>query len=292
LRVFVAGASGAIGRPLVPKLVAAGHEVTGMTRSEERAGRIREAGAAAAVLDVFDRDALTAAVTGARTEVVVSELTSLPERLDYRSSDTMAATNRVRTAGTANLIDAARTAGAHRFICQSIAFRTMGDAARAVADMEAAVTGAEGIDGLVLRYGQFYGPGTYYGEGGFTTRDVRRRRMAVVGKGTGVVPFIHVDDAADATVAAVERGAPGVYDIVDDEPAAMRDWLPVFAKAAGAPKPFRVPVWVARLVVGREAAAAAVGVHDPSNEKAKRELGWMPAHPSWRTGFAQSFERT
>jgi 2-alkyl-3-oxoalkanoate reductase len=309
MRVFVAGAGGAIGRPLVPKLVGAGHEVTGMTRSEAKAEEVRRAGARAAIVDVFDADALRAAVQEARAEVVVHELTALPNRLDFRKKDLYAPTNRVRTEGTRNLLDAARAAGARRFVSQSIAFAyrnegarvkneddplldgaagPFGSGVRALREMEAMVLGSERINGLVLRYGFFYGPGTHYGRDGAIVADIRRRRLPIVGKGTGVFSFIHVDDAADATVAAVERGAPGVYNVTDDEPAAMSAWVPVLAEAAGARRPLRVPVWLARLIGGRQAADFASELRGASNEKAKRELGWQPAHPSWRTGFAES----
>jgi nucleoside-diphosphate-sugar epimerase len=308
MRVFVAGASGAIGRPLVRKLVAAGHEVTGMTRSEARAEEVRAAGADAAVVDVFDVDALRGAVAEAAPDAVVHQLTALPERLDFRKKDLYAETNRLRTEGTRNLLDAARAAGSRRFVAQSIAFAYhpeggvksedeplfrdapggFGTAVEALREMEETVVGADHLDGLVLRYGFFYGPGTYYGPDGTTTEDVRRRRMPVVGKGTGTFSFIHVDDAADATVAALDRGAPGVYNVVDDEPAPMSEWVPVFAEAAGAKRPLRVPAWLAGLVAGKQAAGFALELRGASNEKAKRELGWRPAHPSWRTGFAES----
>lgn len=309
MRVFVAGASGAIGRPLVPKLMAAGHEVTGMTRSEERAEAVRAAGARAAVVDVFDAERLRAAVAEARAEVVIHELTSLPERLDFRKEGVYEPTNRLRTEGTRNLLDAARDAGARRFVCQSIAFAyrpdgarvktesdplmddipgNFGSGVRALHEMETMVLGAEGVESVVLRYGFFYGPGTYYAEDGTTTADVRRRRMPVVGRGTGVFSFVHVDDAADATVAAAERGEPGIYNIADDEPVPMSEWLPEFARAAGAKRPLRVPVWLARFVGGREVPTFALELRGASNEKAKRELGWQPAHPTWRTGFAEA----
>jgi 2-alkyl-3-oxoalkanoate reductase len=309
VRVFVAGATGAVGRPLVPKLVAAGHEVTGMTRSESKAEDVRRAGARAVVADVFDVDALGAAMEEARPEVIVHELTALPDRIDFRKADTYAATNRVRTEGTRNLIDAARTAGARRIVCQSIAFAyrmdgeglktendtllseaagAFGSGVRALREMEAMVLGADGLDGLVLRYGFFYGPGTYYAADGTSTDDVRRRRMPIVGKGSGVFSFIHVDDAADATVAAVERGAAGVYNVTDDEPAPMTEWVPVFAQAAGAKPPRRVPVWLARFVAGKDVSNFALELRGASNEKAKRELGWKPAHSSWRSGLAES----
>jgi nucleoside-diphosphate-sugar epimerase len=309
MRVFVAGASGAVGRPLVPKLVAAGHEVTGMTRSETKTEDIRRAGARAVVADVFDVDALRAAMEEARPEVIVHELTALPDRIDFRKADTYSATNRVRTEGTRNLIDAGLAAGARRLVCQSIAFayrmdgeglKTEGDpllseaggafgsGVSALREMEAMVLGSDGLDGLVLRYGFFYGPGTYYAADGTSTDDVRRRRLPIVGKGSGVFSFIHVDDAADATVAAVERGAAGVYNVTDDEPAPMREWVPVFAQAAGAKPPRRVPVWLARFVAGKDVSNFAVELRGASNQKAKRELGWEPAHSSWRSGFAES----
>jgi nucleoside-diphosphate-sugar epimerase len=309
MRVFVAGASGAIGRPLVRKLVAAGHEVTGTTRSEERAEEIRRAGAQAAVLDALDADALRTAVEAARAEVIVHQLTALPDRMDFRKKELYEPTNRVRTEGTRNLLDAGRAANTRRFVCQSIAFAYRNEGSRvkteddpllddapgafasgvrALHEMEAMALGAEGIESLVLRYGFFYGPGTHYGRDGTIIADIRRRRMPIVGKGTGVFSFIHVDDAADATAAAVERGAPGVYNITDDEPAPMSQWLPVVADAAGAKRPFRAPAWLARLVAGKEAATFSLDLRGASNEKAKRELGWQPAHPSWRTGFEES----
>jgi nucleoside-diphosphate-sugar epimerase len=306
VRVFVAGASGAIGRPLVPQLVAAGYQVTGTTRSEERAGAIRAAGARAAVCNALDAEALRAAVAEAAPEVVVHQLTALPDRFDPRDKEIYAATNRLRAEGTRHLIDAARAAGARRLVWQSIAFayapgaqpevmdedarlavgapQPFGDGVRAIDDMERAVVGAEGLEGIVLRYGWFYGPGTYYADDGSMTADVRRRRFPVIGKGTGLFSFVHVEDAASATVAAVERGAPGMYNVVDDDPAPQREWLPVFADAIGAKKPLRVPVWVARLVVGKIATVAGVQP-GASNAKAKRELGWEPRWPSWREGF-------
>jgi 2-alkyl-3-oxoalkanoate reductase len=306
MRVFVAGASGVIGRALVPQLVAAGHEVTGTTRAEERAEGIRASGARAVVCDALDADALRAAVEQAAPEVVVHQLTSLPHRFDPRDKGIYAATNRVRGEGTHNLIAAARAAGARRLVCQSIAFAyapgaqpevmdedarlalgsppPFGDAVRAIDEMERAVLGAEGLEGVVLRYGWFYGPGTFYADDGSMAHDVRKRRFPVIGRGTGLFSFVHVDDAASATVSAVERGAPGIYNVVDDDPAPQREWLPFYAEAIGAKKPLRVPVWIARLVVGK--IATMVGVQPgASNAKAKRELGWEPRWRSWRQGF-------
>jgi nucleoside-diphosphate-sugar epimerase len=309
MRVFVAGASGAIGKPLVEQLTAAGHEVTGTTRSEERAETIRARGARAVICDALDAGALRAAVAEAAPEVVIHQLTSLPNRFNPRDKNIYAATNRVRTEGTSNLIAAARAAGARRLVCQSIAFAyqpaskpevmdedaplafsapaPFGDGVRAMDEMERAVLGAEGLEGVVLRYGWFYGPGTYYAADGSMAADVRRRRLPVVGKGTGLFSFIHVDDAASATVAAVERGAPGIYNVVDDDPAPQREWLPVYAEAIGAKKPLRVPVWVARLAVGKIATMAGLQP-GASNARAKRELGWEPRWRSWREGFREA----
>jgi 2-alkyl-3-oxoalkanoate reductase len=309
MRVFVAGASGAIGRPLLRRLVAAGHEVTGTTRSEERAEAIRAAGARAVICDALDADALRAAVVEAAPEVVVHELTALPHRFNPRDKQMYAPTNRVRREGTRHLIAAAQVAGARRIVCQSIAFAyapgerpevkdedaplaleaplPFGDSVRAIDEMERAVVGAAGLEGLVLRYGWFYGPGTYFADDGSVARDVRRRRLPMIGKGIGLYSFVHVEDAASATVAAVERGAPGVYNVVDDEPAPGREWLHAYAETIGAKKPLRVPVWVARLAMGKIATMADVQA-GASNAKAKRELGWEPRWPSWRQGFREA----
>jgi len=296
-----------MGRPLVRQLVAAGHEVTGMTRREERAAEIREAGASAVVCDVFDAAALERAVMEAAPEVVVHQLTSLPPRIDYKAKDDLlAATNRVRSEGTRNLLAAAKAAGSRGLVAESVAFLyapegervkdedaplfhgappPFGGAVEALADLERQVTGAEGIEGLVLRYGWLYGPGTYFDRDGSQTEEARKRRLPIVGKGTGTFSFVQVEDAAAATVAAVERGTPGVYNVVDDEPAPMREWVPAFAEAVGAKPPRRVPVWLARLAAGPAAATTATELRGASNAKAKRELGWQPAYPSWRQGF-------
>lgn len=305
MRIFVAGASGAIGRPLVRQLLDAGHEVMGMTRRQERAKEIRAAGAEAIVCDVFDAERLREAVVVAAPEVVVHALTALPPRFNPKS-DYLAPTNRIRVEGTRNLIAAARAAAARRLVAESVSFfyrpqggwvkdeeaplnedapGHFGAALEAIAALERQVLGTEGIEGMVLRYGWFYGPGTYYDSTGSQAEDVRKRRAPVVGKGTGTFSFVHVEDAASAAVAAVERGAPGIYNVVDDEPTPLSEWLPVYAEALGAKPPRRVPVWLARLAAGGYAATAALEMRGASNAKAKRELGWEPAHPSWRQGF-------
>ena len=306
MKVFVAGASGVIGRSLIPQLVAAGHEVTGGTRSEESAEQIRGLGAQAVVGDVFDRETVVSQMKAAAPEVVVNELTSLPERYNPRRKRFYEATNRVRSEGGANLIAGAQAAGARRFITQSIAFlyapegemvkdeearpfthapEPFGSSVQAMVGHERAALEADDLEGVVLRYGQFYGPDGYYARDGFIGRQVRKRRFPIVGKGTGVFSFIHVDDAAGATVAALDRGAPGLYNVVDDEPSPMHEWLPVYAEALGAKPPRRVPVWLAKIVAGAGTAGMAIGLRGASNGKAKRELAWQPRFPSWRQGF-------
>jgi nucleoside-diphosphate-sugar epimerase len=308
MRVFVAGASGALGRPLVRQLLAAGHTVTGMTRREEAAAELRAAGAEAAVCDVFDAAALRAAVTAAKPDAVVHALTALPPRIKPRE-DYLAATNRIRTEGTRNLVAATRAAGAKRLVAESVCFfyepsggwvkdegaplvrspsGRVEAAVDAIRDLENQVLGAEGIEGLVLRFGWLYGEGTYYAPDGAIAEETRRRRYPIVGEGSGTFSFIHVEDAAAAIAAALRQGSHGVYNVADDEPARLSEWLPVYARELGARPPRRVPVWLARLLAGGAVAASAVELRGAANAKAKRELGWAPAHPSWRRGFAET----
>jgi nucleoside-diphosphate-sugar epimerase len=311
VRVFLAGAAGVIGRPLVAQLLGAGHEVTGTTRREDRAVALRAAGMQAVVCDLLDRDAAAAAVRAAAPEVVIDQLTSLPRDYDIRRRDLYDATNRVRRDGTANLLAAARAAGARRYLLQSISFLTrpagppvldedapawtdapapFGESVRILLGSEQAVTGAGDIEGLVLRYGLFYGPGTYYAADGAIAAEVRRRRFPLVGTGAGISSYIHVADAAAATVAALGHGAPGVYNVTDDEPAALRDWLPVYARAIGARPPRRVPRWVARLLAGAFPAALATGARGAANARARAQLAWAPMLPTWREGFASHLD--
>ena len=308
MKVFVAGASGVVGRPLVRQLVKGGHEVAGMTSRSENAGAIEAAGAASVVCDALNAQAVAAAVRDAAPEVVISQLTRLPRDYNPRKID-YGPSNRARTEGGHNLMEAATAIGVRRFITQSIAFiyapegamvkdeeaepwidppEPFADGARSTLDHEREVVEATGIAGLVLRYGQFYGPGTYYASDGSVAEQVRRRRFPIVGSGRGTFSFIHTEDAASATVAAVDRGSPGIYNVVDDEPAAGREWLPVYAEALGAKPPRRVPTWLARMVAGRFAVMMATELRGASNAKAKRELGWEPRYPSWRTGFSEA----
>jgi 2-alkyl-3-oxoalkanoate reductase len=305
LRVFVAGATGAIGRPLVSQLIAAGHEVVGTTRSEERAAWLREQGAEAAVVDVLDSDAFRAAVSEARPEVLVHQLTDLPQEFSPRFR--YGTTGALRTTVTRDLIEAGRGAGARRLVVQSVAFyyapggaevhdeddplltadeapSGLGEAAASLHELEGQVLEADGLDGLVLRYGYFYGPGTWFDHGTKLARSYQRRLSPIVGTGSGRFPLVHVEDAASATVAAVERGAPGVYNVTDDEPAVVGEWLTGFAEAVGGKPPLRVPLWLGQLVAGGTATMMETA-RGASNAKAKRELGWEPGYPTWREGL-------
>jgi nucleoside-diphosphate-sugar epimerase len=300
VRVFIAGASGAIGRPLVRQLRDSGHEVVGMTRSEERAAALREQGAEAVLADALDAGGVRAAVEGAGPDVVVNQLTDLAQPLNPRKyADWLAGTNRLRREGTRSLADAAEAVGATKFVSQSVAFAytfepgvkteesprlgaEVGAMATAVDELERITLAAPG--GIVLRYGFFYGPGTGYARDGQQVEMIKRRQSPIVGRGEGVFPFIHVEDAASATVAAIEHGGLGVYNVVDDDPAPAREWIPYVAELVGAPKPRRVPKFVAKLFAG-SLAAMATQLQAISNEKAKRELGWAPRYATWRDGF-------
>jgi nucleoside-diphosphate-sugar epimerase len=305
MRVFVAGATGVIGRPLCKQLVAAGHEVTALTRAEANAERLRTAGVTPVVADIYDRDAVIAAAAASRAEAVVHQLTAIPARVPPRQAGRLLEpTNRLRTEGTQILLAAARAAGATRFIAQSISFvlapegpspageeppwthppRAVARMFEAVAELEAMVTGAPDVTGVTLRFGALYGPGTIFATGGEMIVGVARRRVPIVGRGDGVFSFCHVDDAAAATVCALERGA-GVYNIVDDEPAPVRDWLPHLAEIIGAPTPRRIPQWLAWLGAGSYAVYLMARQRAVSNRKARDELGFVPSIPSWRTGF-------
>ena len=310
MRVFVAGATGNIGRPLVAQLRQAGHEVVGTTRSAERAAMIQNLGAEPVVVDALDTDGLLRAVVEARPEVVINQLTSLPQKLDYkRAEETFGPTTELRGRVGPALAGAAAEAGAKRLIAQSVCFfyASTGKPVHAEADplidpppelpqargaialqaLEQSTVETPGLDGVVLRYGFFYGPGSAYAGEGAWAKDVRRRRLPIVGKGAGIFSFIHMDDAVSATIAALERGS-GIYNVCDDDPAPMSEWLPAYAEALGAKPPRRVPVWLASLVAGKQAAGMATRLEGASNEKARRELGWQPRYPSWRQGFREA----
>jgi 2-alkyl-3-oxoalkanoate reductase len=307
MRVFVAGATGAIGTRLVPQLVERGHDVIGTSRSWEKADTLRAQGAEPVVLDLLDRDAVREAVAAARPEAIVHQGSALAGLSDLKHFDrTFAQTNRLRIEGTDALLAAMREAGVGRLVAQSFAgwpyareggpvktekdpldptpVPAMRETVAAIRHLEQTVTAAGGI---ALRYGGFYG----------SPEDaqlelVRRRRFPIVGDGGGIWSFVHLEDAAAATVLALERGAPGVYNVVDDEPAAVREWLPALAATIGAKPPRRVPRWLARLVAGESGVVLMTEIRGASNAKAKRELGWSLRYPSWRQGFAAAYRGT
>jgi nucleoside-diphosphate-sugar epimerase len=307
MRVFVAGATGAIGKQLVPCLVEAGHEVHGMTRSESKQAMLGELGAVPVVADALDPDQVAEAVGRARPDVIVHQLTAIPATLDLRHFDRdFALTSRLRTEGTDHLLSAGQAVGVRRFVAQSHILsyartggpvkseedpldpapaREMRETVAAIRHLEEAVLGARWTEGIVLRYGHFYGPGTSLAPGEEQVELVRRRKFPLVGDGGGVWSFIHVADAAEATVAAVEHGSRGVYNVVDDDPAPVAKWLPALAEELGAKKPMRVPRFVGRLFAGEAGVVMMTELRGASNAKAKRELGWHPAHPSWRQGL-------
>jgi nucleoside-diphosphate-sugar epimerase len=305
MRVFVAGATGAIGMRLVPRLVAAGHSVVGMTHRPEKVATIRLMGADAAVADGLEPEAVRAAVTKVRPEVIIHEMTDLKGASDLRKFDELfVASNCLRTEGTDHLLAAAKATGVKRFIAQSFCgwpYAPGGDPIKAetapldpdpprelrctldaIRYLESAVLGFG--EGLVLRYGAFYGPATGLFDGPMVDQ-LRHRKAPVIGDGNGWWSFIHIDDAAEATALAVTRGAPGIYNIVDDEPVPVRDWLPALAVLLGAKPPRTVPAWLARLAVGEHIVAMMTTNRAGSNSKAKQELGWQPVYRSWRQGF-------
>jgi nucleoside-diphosphate-sugar epimerase len=304
MRVFVTGASGAIGTRLVPQLIDAGHEVVGTVRSPGNAERVRELGAEPVVLDLLHAGRVREAVLASEPEAIVHEATALADATWGRNFDKVfAGTNALRTQGTDALLAAAREAGVRRFVAQSFASyryaRTggpvkaeedpldpdpPGNARRSWAAMEYLDRTVVEAGGIALRYGLFYGAAN---DG--LIEPVRKRQYPIIGDGRGISSWIHLDDAAAATVLALEHEAPAIYNVVDDEPAAVRDWLPVVAEALGAPEPRRFPVWLARLVAGEAAVVMGTDARGASNEKAKRELGWTPRYPTWRYGFWEAY---
>jgi len=306
MKVFVAGATGVLGRALVPVLVAAGHDVVGSTRSASRTGLIEAAGATAVICDALDPDAVHRTVTEAAPEVVIHQLTALPDSFAKlrRGSEP---TNRLRREGTRHLVEAAVAAGTRRVIAESIAFlyppsrpglageeepiwidapQAYATMIAALAELEHTVTRTPGIEGIVLRYGTLYGPGTFYAPHGDLIRQLRKRRMPIVGSGAGITSFLHVNDAATATTRALRNGAPGVYNVIDDDPVAFQDLLPTLAALLDAKPPLRVPAWLARPLAGSVGIAVMTQQRGAANEKAKRELGWQPHYSTWRDGLA------
>jgi nucleoside-diphosphate-sugar epimerase len=310
MKVLVAGAAGAIGRQLLPRLAENGHEVVGLTRSAEKADLVRALGAEPAIADALDAEQVARAVAEAEPEAILHELTALSDPIDPRHLDRgFGPTNRLRTEATDHLLSAGRAAGVERFLAQSFAgwpyersgawvkgeedrldrdpAPSMRRMHAAIRHLEEAVVGADWTVGIVLRYGGFYGPNTWMAPEGEHTQLIRARKFPVVGSGAGVWSFVHVGDAAEATVAALERGRRGIYNVVDDEPAAVKEWLPAVAQSLGAKPPRHVPRWLGRLAAGEATVVMMTEIRGASNEKAKRELGWAPAHPSWRQGIGR-----
>jgi nucleoside-diphosphate-sugar epimerase len=311
MKVFVAGATGALGKQLVPMLVERGHDVTGMTRTPSKEELIRSMGARPAVADAFDPEGVAQAVGQAEPDAVVHELTDLTGTFARNIDKSFATTNRLRTEGTDHLLAAAKAAGARRFVAQSFAGwpskpvggpvkseddplndnppNSVRESLAAIRHVEDTVTHADGLDGLALRYGGFYGQGTSLAADppGELTEMIRKRRVPIIGDGSGIWSLIHIEDAASATAAALERGAPGVYNVVDDDPVPVRELMPELARQLGAKPPRHLPRWVGRLAGGEAGVMMMTEIRGATNDKAKRELGWEPRYPSWRQGFKE-----
>ncbi|HET9775782.1 MAG TPA: NAD(P)-dependent oxidoreductase [Gemmatimonadaceae bacterium] len=313
MRVFVTGGTGAIGKFLLPLLLENKHEVVALTRSVIKATALEESGVSAVIADPLDKNALTAAVRRAEPEVIIHELTALSKAGNFRKLDEeFTLTNRFRTEVTDTLLAAARTIGTPRFIAQSYCgwpyARTGGPVKTeedpldpkppenfvrtlaAIRSLEDKIRSTTFLQGIALRYGNFYGPGTAIGKRGMVVEMIRKRRLPIIGGGGGVWSFIHILDAARATLAAMTRGAPGSYNIVDDEPAKVSTWLPVLAAAVGAKPPYKIPHWLGELLVGKNGVMMMTQIRGCSNAKAKKELGWAPVYPSWRIGFVDGLE--
>jgi nucleoside-diphosphate-sugar epimerase len=311
MKVFVAGATGAIGKQLVPMLVEEGHEVTGMTRTAAKADLVRSLGARPAVADALDPEAVAKAVAEAEPEAIVHEMTDLTGTFARNIDRSFATTNRLRTEGTDHLLAAAKGVGTRRFVAQSFAGwpsdptggpvkteddplqqhppKTIIQSLAAIRHVEETVTRADGIEGFALRYGGFYGPGTSIGlePPGEVLEAVRNRRLPVVGNGAGIWSLVHIRDAAAATAAALERGEPGVYNVTDDEPTPVSAFLAELAAAVGAKPPRHFPRWVGRVLAGEAGVMMMTEIRGAANAKAKRELGWELRYPSWRQGIRE-----
>lgn len=310
MRIFIAGATGALGSRLAARLAEASHEVFGSSRNEAGRATVDALGGTGLVMDPLDADSVRAVVAEAKPDVVVHQLTALSNMSGNmkKFDQDFTMTNRLRTETTDHLLAASRESGVRRFVAQSYGGhwtnqRTGGpvkteddsliddpgkaarETLRAIKHLEAAVTAAPDIEGVVLRYGNFYGLGNTVSRTGEMGEMVRRGRFPVVGGGAGVWSWIHIDDAAAATVAAIERGAAGIYNITDDDPAPIADWLPYLAEQLGGKEPMRLPAWLAKPLIGELGLALMTTVRGSSNAKAKRELGWTPTYASWRDGF-------
>ena len=310
MRVFVAGSTGVVGRNLVPLLLESGHEVVALVRTPQKGKEAEALGAKAVVADALDKDALTAAIRRAEPEVIIHQLTALTGVTNFKKLDEeFALTNRLRTEATETMLAAARLVRGRRFIAQSFCgwpFAREGGPIKTEEDpldpippasfrktlaairyLEEAVRRTTDLEAFALRYGFFYGPGTRIAKDAAIVELIRKRRIPIVGNGAGIWSFIHIQDVARATVAAVSRGAPGIYNVVDDEPAPVSTWLPLLADVLGAKPPRKMPVWLAKLLIGDGGVSMMTQIRGGSNAKAKREFGWQPIYPSWRRGFVE-----
>jgi nucleoside-diphosphate-sugar epimerase len=310
MKIFLAGATGVIGKRLMPLLIRHGHQVVAMTRSSEKAEGLRAAGAEPVVADALDREAVMSAMRTARPEAVIHQMTALPRTPDLRHFDQeFAASNRLRTEGAAYLLEASRAAGVRRFIAQSYTgwpnpregsrVKTEEDGLdphptasstqtlAAIQQLETMVGDARDIEAFALRYGSIYGPGTAIAADGEIVELVRQHKLPVIGDGGGVWSFIHIDDVAEVTRLALDRGEPGTYNIVDDEPAEVSVWLPELAKIVGAKAPMHVPAFMAKMLIGEAGVSMMTQIRGSSNAKAKRQFAWQPAYATWREGFRE-----
>jgi nucleoside-diphosphate-sugar epimerase len=310
MRVFVTGGTGAVGAFLLPHLVESGHEVIALIRTAQKAKAIEAIGVKIALADALNKEELTAAIRKAEPEVIIHQLTALAGTGNFKKfEEEFALTNRFRTEVTDVLMAAAREVGTHRFIAQSFCgwpFAREGGPVKteddpldpnppasfsktlaAIRYLEDTMQRSADLQAFALRYGTFYGPGSGIAKDGSIVEMVRKRRLPIVGDGSGIWSFTHLNDAARATVAAISQGDPGIYNVVDDDPAPVSAWLPALAEAVGARPPFKVPIWLGKLAIGDGGVSMMTKIRGASNAKAKRNLGWQPIYPSWRRGFVE-----
>jgi 2-alkyl-3-oxoalkanoate reductase len=312
MKVFVAGSTGVIGRMLLPVLLEEGHEVIALVRNTKKGRAVEEMGAKTAFADAFNKEELTAAVRKAEPEVIIHQLTAIPKDLNFKKLDEQfVLTNRLRTEVLDSMIAAGHLVGARRFIAQSLCgwpFARVGGPVKteddpldpnppagfsktlaAIRYLEDAIRKTQGMEAIALRYGFLYGPGATFAKGSSTIELIRRRGMPIIGGGGGVWSFLHVEDAARSTAAALTCGEAGIYNIVDDEPAPVSTWLPFLADILGAKPPLKAPAWLGKMMIGEGGLSLMTRVRGGDNQMAKCLLGWQPVFSSWRAGFVKEF---